>query len=237
MKPHIALRTMLAMLGLMGAPSIVSAQQLATGPAAKQVQIKPGRVEMMPLAKVPFADPAQVDALLALGQAQRSQGWIAAREGQSQEIDGYFENERTRARLRPALSDVIGKLRVAPMPLERTFLDSAKMVGAMPAGGYVNGGWTGLARAMEIEGVGRVVLEEYDYAQAGSYIVVPEELSNFQINGLPGQFSVWKAPNGRTWTQLRWFTASKEFRLFIGREVREGDSVYQDMMRLAALAQ
>jgi hypothetical protein len=216
-------------------PNALEAQQVSMSARAKTFPaIRQGVVEMLPMSALPYPSTAAREAALALRDAQRAQGWMPAPEAQSAEIDGYFDSERVQARLRPSMAELAPSLRISPTPLEGTFLEGAKLVGVMPGGGYVDRGWTGIGRALEVDGVGRVVLEEYDYVLAGSYIVVPEELVNGRINGLPAQFSVWRTPSGKTWTQMRWFSANKEYRLFIGRPVKEGDALHKSIMQLTA---
>jgi hypothetical protein len=174
----------------------------------------------------------QRDVVSNLAQ-QQSRGWLDAPEERAASIDGYFQEGALKSRLKPNLTDVLGTLLVAPANLEGTFLQNAKIVGTMPAGGYVNGGWTGVARAMQVPGIGNVVLEEYDYVAAGSHIIVPAELVDSEINGLPSQYAVWRTPSGKTWTEFRWFTSNKEFRLLLRKAIGKSDRSHRQLQELA----
>ncbi|MCC6195051.1 MAG: hypothetical protein IT518_11335 [Burkholderiales bacterium] len=206
-----------------------------TPPPGFPDSIVPGRVVVRPLASSPHNEVARA-GIIRNRDEMRTQGWMKSPPGRSAMLHGYFEEPRDRSRLRPAMADIVGQLRVAPFPLERTIFSKAELKGVMPAGGFVDGGWTGVARAMTVPQLGRVVLEEYDYVAAGSYIVVPEELVDDTVNGLPFQFAVWREETGRTWTEVRWFTANKEFRLFIEKPLRKSEQLFEELQQFVLAA-
>ncbi len=196
--------------------------------------VREGTVEVAPFAQSPLNETMR-SALLARRDAQRSQGWTLASEEQAQAIDGYFEDDQVKRRLKPTLLDLQTDLRIVPAELTGTLLGTARIEGVLAAGGFVDGRWTGLARAMTVRDLGRVVLEEYDYRAAGSHIVIAEEMVDSELNGYPVLYSVWRAPSGKAWTEIRWFTPNKEFRLYVGKEIQKNDRLYEQLMRLMSV--
>lgn len=213
---------------------VAGAQEPMVVPSPGFPSVRAGTVEVVPLARSPLNE-AMRSALLARRDAQLSQGWTPASEEQAQVIDSYFEDDRVKRRLKPTLLDIDSDLQVAPAQIKGTLLGTGRIEGAMAAGGFVNGRWTGLARVITVPELGRVVLEEYDYRAAGSYIVIAEEVVDSELNGYPVLYNVWRTPSGKGWTEVRWFTPNKEFRLYIGREIRPSDRWYEQVCELLAL--
>ena len=197
------------------------------------VKIVPGTIQVHPV-NVLSADESVRQATIAQSQEKRQRGWVEAPPGRHDSFLAYFqENSSGPKQMRSSLDELAGKLRVAPANLQGTLLDGFKLYGAWWAGGFVNGGWTGVVRSGTTPKLGRVVLEEYDYAQAGSFFMIPEELVDFNANGLPGQFIVFRDASGPSWSEMRWFTANKEFRLRIDQPILKSDSMYQALQELA----
>jgi hypothetical protein len=196
-------------------------------------QVRPGTVEVRGLQNLPMG-AAMKSAALARLEDKRQRGWMSAEEQQAATLDGYFDDSEVKKRLRPGLAEVAGDLNVTPSNLDFALLKNRRVSGAMAAGGFVNGAWTGLARVMTVPGIGRVVLEEYDYVAAGSHIVVAAELFDTEVNGLPAVINVWRTPLGKAWTEAQWFTSNKQFRLLLGREIKKTDLLYEQLQVLMA---
>lgn len=128
------------------------------------------------------------------------------------------------------LDEIRQQLNMEPASLAATFFERAAFQGANTAGGFVNGGWTGLVRRFEFDELGRVVLEEYDYVNAGSHVTIPEDAVDSYIEGYPVLFKAFKTDDkGGGHTTITWFTDNKQFRLRIDRALSKSDAVYGEI--------
>jgi hypothetical protein len=228
---YVTLALVLSIAGMSVAQEL--AHQIPPG-FPTDVRIVPGGIVVRPASAI-SSDESTKQMVLARVQQLRQQGWAQAAPGRHESFLAHFKEQSSSGpkQMKLSLDELAGKLKVAPADLRGTLLDGFKLHGAWSAGGFVNGGWTGIVRSGTSPRLGRVVLEEYDYVQAGSFFVIPEELVAFNANGLPAQFIVYRDSGGASWTEVRWFTANKEFRLLIDRPISKSESEYLALQGLA----
>lgn len=196
-------------------------------------EVRPGHVETKPISASPFSI-SEAETMLLDKTHQREHGWTAASEEDVSEFEMFFDTSNALySRGSSDLSLLLNELRVVPASFDGTLLSRAKLQTAMHIGGFVDGAWTGLVRVMTVPSLGRVVLEEYDYVAAGSYFVIAEEIVDFQINGRPATFDVWRAPSRKSFTELVWFTENKHFRLLVNGTVQPASQRYRNLIELA----
>lgn len=183
--------------------------------------VRLGNVQVVPIDDMEVMEDVKRSIIERRGQ-QVSQGWVDVDSQQASHIETYLESSSSE-RLRTDLDEVEHTLHFDPADLRGTFLDAAHFKGALPIGGFLDGKWTGLLRVFEASVLGNVILEEYDYVRAGSYILVPQEVVDSYLDGFPVLYTVLKAPDGTVHTDIIWFTDVKNFRLRIGSEVTRGD--------------
>lgn len=111
-------------------------------------------------------------------------------------------------------------------------LEGATLDGVRSAGGFVNGGWTGLVRLFTVPDLGRGVREEYDYKAAGSRFRIPEEMADMSVNGYPAAYRVFRAPSGKAYTEFVWFTDTKHFRVMIDGQIAKSSDAFVRVQRL-----
>ncbi len=196
-------------------------------------EVRPGHVETKPLSESPFST-SEAETMVLEKTHQREHGWTAASEEDVSEFEIFFDtSNELYSRGRSDLSLLLNGLRVVPTSFDGTLLSRARLHTAMQIGGFVDGAWTGLVRVMTVPSLGRVVLEEYDYVAAGSHIMLAEEIVDFQINGKPATFDVWRAPSRKSFTELVWFTENKHFRLLVNGTVQPASQRYRNLIELA----
>ncbi len=196
-------------------------------------EVRPGHVESKPISESPFSI-SEAETMVLDKAHQREHGWTAASEEDVSEFEMFFDtSSELYSRGRSDISLLLNGLRVVPTSFDGTLLSRARLHTAMQIGGFVDGAWTGLVRVMTVPSLGRVVLEEYDYVAAGSHIMLAEEIVDFQINGKPATFDVWRAPSQESFTELVWFTENKHFRLLVNGTVQPASQRYRNLIELA----
>ncbi|HMN44812.1 MAG TPA: hypothetical protein PKE27_09580 [Povalibacter sp.] len=204
-------------------------------PPGMPVLTDPGSVRILPSSEIdsaasPFTSDKRAE-MAAARQAAKKRGWNEVTEAQAKRVDSYFDRPESRNRLR-ALHEIVNDLRVMPAALSGTALANAEFLGASPSGAFAAGGWTGLVRAFTVPKFGRVVLEEFDYAAAGTQITVPREMIDGDVNGKPMITDSYRAPSGNGYTEFTWFTDHKQFILRIGQYVPEKSGLRADIHTL-----
>lgn len=221
-------------------PAVPNAAQTAHPPAGALQRMSPSgypddylaterRVRIEPAAAIAQNDAMLAEVLSTVAQ-KKEHGWIES----PPERAAIYQNLFKSAALKNSMEELAGKLRIVPAEFGGTLFEKFNLLGARQVGGLVDGGWTGLARVGTVPLFGRVVLTEYDYRLAGSFYRVPEELVDYTTNGFPVQHAVHKASNGSQWTEVRWFTETKEFQLWIERPIMHSDKLYKAVQELTA---
>ena len=180
-------------------------------------EIKNGYVEVVPLSKTTTSE-AELNSSLQRFNHQKQHGWIEVSEEEVDYFDQHFTADNPMAKGSESMVDVIENLSFDPMDLSGSVLANAELVRAIPAGGFVNGGWTGLVRTMRDPVLGDVVLVEYDYVKAGSHIKVSKETVDHELAGKPVMHFVWRSPKS-SYSEIRWFTKNKDITLMVRGEI------------------
>jgi hypothetical protein len=192
------------------------------------VRARPGTVDVIPIERTKAARGAQA-AALAMREQMLTQGWIEVLPDEARAVENFFSSDRGVGRLKP-IEHTTARISFEPTSLKGSFLDDAKFLGSVTAGGFVDGKWTGLVRAFESEKYGEVLLEEYDYIDAGSHYMVPQEMVDSYVGGFPVLRSVLKSRGGeRGMTDLSWFSERKHFRLRTSKAISKSDLRSKDL--------
>ena len=212
-----------AVLGQVSRPS----NPIATG------EEKPGHVEVLP-AVTGESRSLQEATLRSFIEQQKTLGWIEVDEEKASSVERAFGASSPVVTTMPDVESLLNVLRVVPSSVTGTMLASGRLDGVTTAGGFVDGGWTGLVRLFTLPDVGRVILEEYDYVAAGSHYQIPSETFDSYVNGYPMIYRAFKAPSGKSYTEFVWFTKTKQFRLMVDGLVMKSDDIYADVEQLLA---
>lgn len=208
-----------------------SANRLVDPLAPEGVVIRPGTVEVVRDDQSSRTDFQSEQFATAIAQ-QRSQGWIDVDEYKAATVDRAFELPSATGLSAPTIDSLLSSLRIAPAVLQGTILEDASLDGAGTAGGYVEGGWSGLVRRFVVPQLGRLVLEEYDYVVAGSHFRIPEAAVDSYINGLPMTYRVFRSQSGNGYSEFVWFSGTKHFRLMVEGEISRSSQAYTSIEHL-----
>lgn len=129
--------------------------------------------------------------------------------------------------------EVVTDLAISPSDLNNGPFNRGRLIGAVKAGGHTDLGWTGITRFYTFPKLGLVKFDEIDLLATGGGVTVAEELINENINGSPAIFVVKQAVNGKTLTELAWFTQTKMFTLSTTKKMAKGDKFYVSLIDLA----
>lgn len=204
-----------------------------TMPGVNQSAVSPGTVEVVPINEIAMVEDMSA-SILERREQQLSQGWVDVTERQANILDTYLDSDSARS-LSRNLGDVEASLHTEAADISGTFLEDAFFLGARPAGGFIDGSWTGLVRVFDSPTFGIIMLEEYDYVRAGSHIVLPREVVDSYVNGYPVLHSVLKATDDAVHTDIVWFTERKNFRLKMNSEVSTRSRLFQQVERALEL--
>lgn len=212
------MKIMICTMLLIFLPNLAFSTDLLGPPPEGQPVTTPGTVEVRPMERQVLTEAKEVPALVSRFQQQKNRGWISATTDESEIIDHYFVAKNPMVKNSTNVENLLPDLNMTPSDLAGTALETATLVSAIPAGGYVDGGWTGLVRVFSDSELGDAVLVEYDYQRAGSHVFVPEEAVDHYVGGFPVSNFVWRGPE-RSFTETRWFTETKDFTLMFRGEV------------------
>lgn len=194
---------------------------------------RPGFVQVIPIDDAGLS-PDMKSAVLERRNQQETKGFVEVPEHEAKVVDTYFSKSQFTQNTKP-LKDIERSTHLNPAALKGTILEAAEYFGASTAGGHVNGKWTGLVRAFESDELGKVVLEEYDYIEAGSHFFIPQEVVDSYIGEYPVLFAAVQSRSGsNAYTDLTWFTERKQFRLRIGKLIQKTDDRYRYLEQLMA---
>lgn len=208
----------------------------ALGVSAGIAASEPG-IHFVPIDQM-YVDPAGLAEMQAQVQKVQAGELIESPVDSLLDIDGVRAGTKGRRMMPPDVLQAPGYLSVKIVAADHPAFEGAKLAGGFPAGtpktpvGPMAKGWTGVTRFFtEHPRFGTVVLDESDVEAEGGTTLVPLEMVNADVNGNPAILSKMTSREGRTLTNLTWYTAQgKQYTL----QVKQVDAqVRNDLLAMA----
>ncbi|HEX8612205.1 MAG TPA: hypothetical protein VF800_13030 [Telluria sp.] len=99
---------------------------------------------------------------------------------------------------------------------------SGKLIGVVPQGTIVGGGWTGIERYFQIDGAGYWRLSENDMSLTGGMFYMNKAAVNTTVGGKPAIAKVFTDDHGKRIEEVVWVDGSKFYMLTYAPDLQPG---------------